>query len=164
MRNQLISLISVAALLTACDMTDENKKVTGGFDNFPTSDSCGDGNTEVSAAEAEFQKDVQTTVYFGFDRSDISSDAQSTLMAQVEMLKKTTNGIIVEGYCDPRGTTEYNLALGERRAHAVKHFLANHGIEASRIETVSYGKERLIDGGMSEESYAKNRRAVTVVR
>ncbi|MGI4851111.1 MAG: OmpA family protein [Janthinobacterium lividum] len=164
MRNQLISLISVAALLTACDMADENKKVTGGFDNFPTSDSCGESNTEVSSSEADMQRDARDTVHFGFDRSDINAEAQATLMAQVDMLKKVTGGISIEGYCDPRGTTEYNLALGERRAHSVKRFFVQNGIEASRIETVSYGKDRLIDGAMTEEAYAKNRRAVTVVR
>ena len=163
MRNQLISLVSIAALLTACDVADENKKVTGGFDNFPTSESCGESNTEVAAAETEFQKDVQTTVNFGFDRFNISSEAQAILMGQVDMLKKTTDGITVEGYCDVRGTTEYNLALGERRANAVKHFLIQNGIDASRIKTVSYGKEKLFDTGMTEDAHAKNRRAETVV-
>ena len=163
MRNQLISLVSVAALLTACDMADENKKVTGGFDNFPTSDSCGESNTEVAAAETEFKKDVQTMVNFGFDRFDISSEAQAILMGQVDMLKQTTDGITINGYCDVRGTTEYNLALGERRAHAVKHFLVQNGIDASRIKTVSFGKENVVDTAMTEDAHAKNRRAETVV-
>lgn len=163
MRNQLMSLVAVAALLTACDSTDDKKTVTGGFDNFPT---CTDENTtSTSEVASDFQKDVQTTVNFAFDKSDINAEAQVVLMQQADWLKKMPNAAaIIEGHCDQRGTTEYNMGLGERRAHAVKHFLISNGIEASRLETVSYGKERPVNGEENEAAYAQNRRAVTVLR
>ncbi len=163
MRNQLMSLVAVAALLTACDSTDDKKTVTGGFDNFPT---CTDENmTSTSESASDFQKDVQTTVHFGFDQSTINAEAQTVLMQQADWLKRMPEAAaLIEGHCDQRGTTEYNMALGERRAHAVKHFLVANGIEASRLETVSYGKERPVDGSENEAAYAQNRRAVTVLK
>jgi peptidoglycan-associated lipoprotein len=103
------------------------------------------------------------TVYFDYDRYDLRPDAIATLEKAAKVLKQYPNAIItIEGHCDERGTVEYNLALGERRAHAVKTYLINYGIKPDNLITISYGKERPIDPGHNEEAWAKNRRAVLV--
>ena len=102
------------------------------------------------------------TVYFGFDQSTLASDAQSILDANIAKLKSGSQQIRLEGHADERGTREYNLALGERRANAVAQYLVANGISKSRIETISYGKERPADPGHDESAWAKNRRVELV--
>ena len=103
-------------------------------------------------------------VFFDFDKYDLSADARATLRKEADWLAMYDSiTITVEGHCDERGTREYNLALGERRATAVKNYLVALGISPSRITTVSYGKERPAVLGSNEEAWAKNRRAVTVI-
>lgn len=105
-------------------------------------------------------------VLFGFDSSSVSAAEGAKLDKQVEWLKDSQCSnvrIVVEGHCDARGTSEYNLGLGKRRADAVKAYLVSKGIAADRIETVSYGKERPAVVGNDAAAYAKNRRGVTVV-
>ncbi len=103
-------------------------------------------------------------VFFAFDSSLLSSRAQSTLSKQVAYLKSNSSvKVSIEGHADERGTREYNLALGARRANAVKNYLVGAGISSSRISTISYGKERPAVVGSSESAYAQNRRAVTVL-
>src|ERR1700738_4889802 len=103
-------------------------------------------------------------VVFAFDRADITPEAQEILARQADWLRRYPNvTVTIEGHCDERGTREYNLALGERRAQAVKNVLVASGIMPSRITTISYGKERPAVVGSSEEAYAQNRRAVTTV-
>lgn len=102
-------------------------------------------------------------VFFDFDRSVIRNDARATLDKQAEWLNRyPTVTVRIEGNTDDRGTREYNLALGERRANAAKNYLTGLGIDASRLSTVSYGKERPLALGSDEASWARNRRAVTV--
>jgi peptidoglycan-associated lipoprotein len=103
-------------------------------------------------------------VFFGYDSADISSDAQRILDANADVLKKNSTWVItVEGHCDERGTAEYNLALGERRAGAARAYLVSLGIAGDRIRTVSYGKEFPFDPAHTEEAWAKNRRGHFVV-
>ncbi len=98
-------------------------------------------------------------IYFDYDKSNIRSDAREILKANAEIFTKNSSAtIVVEGYCDERGTTEYNMALGERRAQETKQYLENLGINASRIETISYGEERPLDSRSTEEAWAQNRR------
>ncbi|HKJ74926.1 MAG TPA: peptidoglycan-associated lipoprotein Pal [Alphaproteobacteria bacterium] len=112
----------------------------------------------------DFKVSAGNTVYFGFDKYDLTGDAQATLRRQAQWLKTYGNvTVTVEGHCDERGTREYNLALGERRANAVKNYLVALGVSASRIQTISYGKERPAVLGSNEAAWAKNRRAVTVI-
>ncbi len=99
------------------------------------------------------------TVYFAFNEYTIASDSQSILDNNIAKLKNGNQPIRVEGHADERGTREYNLALGERRANAVVQYLVANGIAKSRIETISYGKERPADAGHDESAWAKNRRA-----
>ena len=103
------------------------------------------------------------TIYFDTDRYNIDSEDAAALASQAQWLMRYPNKrATIEGHCDERGTREYNLALGERRANAAKTYLASLGVDASRLSTVSYGKERPVALGSDEASWAKNRRAVTV--
>ncbi|MBY8828458.1 peptidoglycan-associated lipoprotein Pal [Hephaestia mangrovi] len=123
------------------------------------------GNTVVPGSAADFKQSVSSdTVHFDTDKSDIDPEAQQILDSQAQWLAKYPNvRITIEGHCDERGTREYNLALGDRRANAAKNYLAERGVDPSRINTISYGKERPIALGSDEASWAQNRRAVTVV-
>ena len=105
---------------------------------------------------------VSDTVYFSLDSSTLSSEAQAVLNAQAKYIKDNNTTVVVEGHCDERGTREYNLALGERRANAVKQYLQSAGVAAANLTTISYGKERPVATGSDEASWALNRRAVTV--
>ena len=112
----------------------------------------------------DFVENTTDTVFFAFDSSSLSAEAQAALDTQVAWLKKHDDvNVIVQGHCDDRGTREYNLDLGERRANAVKQYLVSQGIEESRISTISYGKERPAVLGNNEAAWAQNRRAITVV-
>jgi len=118
----------------------------------------------VPGSQQDLEASAGDRVFFAFDRSDITPEAQEILARQADWLRRYPNvTVTIEGHCDERGTREYNLALGERRAQAVKNVLAASGIPASRISTISYGKERPAVVGSSEEAYAQNRRGVTTV-
>lgn len=107
---------------------------------------------------------VGDRVFFGFDRYDLSREAQLTIERQAEWMKIYPNvNVIVEGHCDERGTREYNLALGDKRATSVKNYLVALGIDGSRVTTISYGKERPAVLGSNEAAWAQNRRSVIVV-
>lgn len=113
----------------------------------------------------EFEKEIGNEVLFAYNTSSLSQEAQQSLMRQAQWLKAhPTFNITVEGHCDERGTREYNIALGERRAHAVKSFLMHNGVDSDRIETISYGKERPAVIGNNEAAWSKNRRGVTALR
>ena len=104
------------------------------------------------------------TVYFGFDSSNLEGTAKETAKANAEFLKANTNvDIQVEGHCDERGGRQYNLALGERRAKAIRDYLVALGVESKRVTTISYGNERPAAEGSDESSWSKNRRANFVV-
>ncbi|MBZ0154650.1 MAG: peptidoglycan-associated lipoprotein Pal [Alphaproteobacteria bacterium] len=99
-------------------------------------------------------------VYFDYDKYDIKDDAQPVLKDLAAFLSKNKNTkVVVEGHCDDRGTDEYNLALGDKRANAAKEYLVSLGIPSNRIETVSYGEEKPVCKESTEECWAKNRRA-----
>ena len=103
-------------------------------------------------------------VFFAFDSTEVSAEGRAALDANAVLLRKYATWVVtVEGHCDDRGTAEYNLALGERRALAAKNYLVSLGVEGKRLNTVSYGKEFPFDPGKTEEAYAKNRRAHFVI-
>ncbi|HEV8337266.1 MAG TPA: peptidoglycan-associated lipoprotein Pal [Candidatus Polarisedimenticolia bacterium] len=107
---------------------------------------------------------VLGTIYFEFNKSDLSSEALEQLRKNAQWLKTNSKyRVRIEGNCDDRGTVEYNLALGERRATAAKSYLVKAGIDGSRIETISYGEEHPVDPGHNEEAWLKNRRDDFVV-
>jgi len=104
-------------------------------------------------------------VHFDFDKYNIRPDAAGVLKGKAAWLKENPDAsVIIEGHCDDRGTAQYNLALGERRATASKNFLVRLGVSASRMETISYGEERPLDPGNNEAAWAKNRRAQFVIK
>jgi peptidoglycan-associated lipoprotein len=112
----------------------------------------------------DFVINIGERIYFDTDSYDVRSDAQPTLAAQAQWLNRyPAVKVRIEGNADERGTREYNLALGARRANAVREFLVAQGVSGSRIETLSYGKEKPIDGGSGEEAWAKNRNARTAI-
>ncbi len=105
-------------------------------------------------------KFVNEDVYFNFDDATLTSDARMILKQKVSWLRENPGAaVLIEGHCDERGTSEYNIALGQRRAQSIKTFMANAGISASRLSTVSYGEERPVDFANNERAWAKNRRA-----
>ena len=119
----------------------------------------------VPGSQADFVAFTQgaDTIYFDTDRYNIDSVDAAALQTQAQWLGKyPQKRATIEGHADERGTRDYNLALGERRANAAKNYLVGIGVDASRITTVSYGKERPVALGSDEASWAKNRRAVTV--
>ncbi|CAN5318161.1 peptidoglycan-associated lipoprotein Pal [soil metagenome] len=112
----------------------------------------------------DFVINIGERIYFDTDSYDVRSDAQPTLAAQAQWLNRYPSVVVrIEGNADERGTREYNLALGARRANAVREFLVGQGVSGSRISTLSYGKEKPIDGGSSEDAWAKNRNARTAI-
>ena len=102
--------------------------------------------------------------FFDFDDASLRDDAKNALENNSKYLEKKTGSVVIEGHCDERGSVEYNIALGEKRARAAKDFMVSYGVSASRITTISYGKERPFDQGHSEDAWAKNRRAHFVAK
>ena len=122
-------------------------------------------NRIIPGSQADFVQQMagQDTIYFDTDKYNIDSVDAVALQTQAQWLMRyPAKRATVEGHADERGTRDYNLALGERRANAAKNYLVSLGVETGRVTTVSYGKERPIALGSDEESWAKNRRAVTV--
>ena len=118
----------------------------------------------LPGSERDFVVNVGDRAYFDFDRATIRTDAAQVLAAQAQWLARyPAVRVRIEGNCDERGTREYNLALGARRADAVREFLIEHGIQGGRIATISYGKERPLDPGHDETAWARNRNAHTAI-
>ena len=131
----------------------------------PSQTTGGDSTAPVPGSQADFVAQMmgQDTIYFDTDRFNIDATDQAALAAQAAWLGRyPAKRITIEGHADERGTREYNLALGERRANAAKNYLVSLGIDAGRINTVSHGKEKPVALGSDEASWAQNRRAVTV--
>jgi peptidoglycan-associated lipoprotein len=157
MVKKFLCLMAALVMVSACDSTGDNDGLNG---------ANGAGKVGVAApgTQEDLTVNVGDRVFFGFNKSDLSAEARATLDRQAAWLKKyATVKATVEGHADERGTREYNLALGERRAVAAKNYLVAAGIDASRVKTVSYGKERPAVLGSNEAAWAQNRRAVTVV-
>lgn len=124
---------------------------------------------ETLSAEERARREAETAfvnqdIYYDFDKYDLTPRAREVLADKAHFLKRfPTVKVLIEGHCDERGTSEYNLALGERRANAAKQYLIHLGIAENRISTISYGKERPVDPGHNEAAWAKNRRAHFVI-
>src|ERR1700674_1445403 len=158
----LIRFIAVAGaflMLVACSSTPEPGAGGPGGPSGPGGSSRGGPGSQQDLAATAGDR-----VFFAYDRSDISSEAQQILQRQSGWLKRYPNvSVTIEGHTDERGTREYNLALGERRAQAVKNVLVALGVPAARVSTISYGKERPIVVGSDEAGYAQNRVGITTV-
>jgi len=175
MFTRAISLLSVMFLLSACGGSNGANSELNSGTNVHNSDISGtSGAGKVSSSELytlesgsqdELIDKIGDRVYFTFNSSSLTDTAQKTLRRQAGwLLKNKSVGITIEGHCDERGTREFNLALGDRRANAVKNFLMSLGVTANRVTTISYGKERPEYLGSNEAAWSKNRRAVMVVK
>jgi len=160
-------LILLAALAASAGCAHKRPKVLppAAGDVAPPTGPVSTGDTVEPGSPQDFQRSVMSdTIHFALDQYDIDPQSRAILDTQAAWLMKWPNRrITIEGHCDERGTREYNLALGDRRANAAKNYLAAKGIDPSRITTISYGKERPIALGSDEASWAQNRRAVTIV-
>ena len=170
----IIKLLASALLvffLAACSTTPKDTADSSGSGSTSTSsDVSSSGETDSASASIEpgSQEDlivnVGDRVFFNYDSAELDTDAQELLQDQVAWLKQYSNvSVIIEGHCDERGTREYNLALGEKRAQSVKNYLINLGISSDRVSTISYGKERPAVVGSNDGAWAQNRRSVTIV-
>jgi peptidoglycan-associated lipoprotein len=170
---RFLMIAAVMFTVSACSSTDDQtaldeqgmagqeQTTTGG----PLSDVYGNPTGGAAGTQEDLAQNVGDRVFFGYDRYDVSDEARMTLDKQAAWLNQYPNlSITIEGHADERGTREYNLALGERRANSVKNYLVALGVSASRINTISYGKERPAVVGSDESSWAQNRRGVTVVQ
>ena len=168
----LLVFFLAACSTTPKDTADSSGSGSSSYSSSDVSSSEEGTITETSPESASItpgsQEDlivnVGDRVFFNYDSSDLDSDAQELLQDQVAWLKQYSDvSVIVEGHCDERGTREYNLALGEKRAQSVKNYLISLGISSDRISTISYGKERPAVVGSNDGAWAQNRRSVTVV-
>lgn len=157
MQFKVLALCFLAvAGLAACSSTNNQANMGGGSTT---------AGAAVPGSAEDFVQSVGDRIFFGFDRYDVSSDAAVVLQRQAEWLAKyPSTMIVVEGHCDERGTREYNLALGERRANAVKAHMVSLGVDANRVEVISYGKERPFVAGSNEEAWAQNRVGRVVIK
>src|SRR3546814_7948221 len=123
------------------------------------------GNAVIPVSQQDFVANVSSDrIFFDFDQYNVDAEDQATLRSQAQWLQRNPAvRVTLEGHADERGTRDSNIALGERRANAAKNYLASLGIDPSRLNVISYGKERPAALGSNEEAWAQNRRAVTVV-
>ena len=181
MRTKLLSLLAIALLVSACATEPEEAGSASGQGTSTQAMSRGGGGAAVAAtpmkpavvqpkglapdSEEYLVANVGDRVFFDFDKSDIKTEAADTLKRQAAWMEDNPNiTVVIEGHCDERGTREYNLALGERRANSVREYLISLGVSADRITTISYGKERPAVLGSNESAWAQNRRGVMVVK
>lgn len=164
-----LALIAVFGLLVGCSSTKtvEETVDTSAADAAAEAQRAADEAARLAALEAQRLAEeqeraryanVDTVFYFEFDRAILNSAARSALTIHAERLKANGGAVRLEGHADERGSREYNIALGERRANAVRDFLALQGVSTSSVETVSYGEERPVATGSSESSRSQNRR------
>lgn len=151
MLKKLFAIALTLVIITACKSSTK-ESMTGSWLDGDMSSTSGD------------QRNAVNVVYFNYDSSSIDETAKGKLEEQAKMWSASSNKpvLVVQGHCDERGTVDYNLALGERRAYAAKKELIKFGVPAEKIETISYGKERPAVMGNDESAWSLNRRAVTI--
>lgn len=177
MNRRLLAALALALLTAACSSTPDSS-ATAATDGSTTdraplarndvifdNDMSDTKNAGAPGSQDDLNAQAGDRVFFALDSTDLSAEARATLEKQAAWLKQYANvGITIEGHADERGTREYNLALGERRAQSVKNYLVSLGVPADRLNTISYGKERPAVMGSDEESWSRNRRGVTTVQ
>ena len=155
---QLLSALAAVALLSACASEPETAAATG-------AGGAGASSGIRPGSQEDLRANVGDRIFFATDRSTVAPDQRSVLTRQATWMGTNASvQVTLEGHADERGTREYNLALGQRRANAARDVLVASGVAGSRIQTVSYGKDRPEALGSDETAWAQNRRAVTVVR
>ena len=170
MKMKIIAIIGAVSLLSACE-TASQKVVTG---SAASNSGSASSSSSVDKKKSLFAQAKQTAadkliavgdrVLFDYDSAKLDSSSKILLDSQSRFLRANTDlNFVVEGHCDERGTREYNLALGEKRATAVRDYLVINGIDPDRIKVISYGKEKPAVIGSNGMAYSKNRRAVTII-
>jgi peptidoglycan-associated lipoprotein len=157
---------ATALLLTACASDTANPGGAGaGANGTGGTSGVGGAGRGAPGSQEDLTQTAGDRIYFETDQSLVTPEARATLDRQVQWLQQNARiGIWVAGNCDERGTEEYNLALGQRRADADRDYLASRGIDTSRVQTISYGKSRPVDPSSTQDSWAHNRNAITSVR
>ena len=171
MVKKILLSVLLALFVSACATKPKDSASTTGSGTTSTestvsssSDDSADGESIEPGSQEDLIVNVGDRVFFGYDSAELDSDAQELLQNQVAWLKQYSDtSVTIEGHCDERGTREYNLALGEKRAQAVKNYLISLGVSSDRVSTISYGKERPSVVGSHEGAWSQNRRSVTIV-
>ncbi len=170
MRSKVLSLIALGLLLAACQTAPQQGGAAGGAGAAvqPTSPPTSGGpattlNAPAPGSRGDFEL-IGDRVLFDFDKSDLRPEYRARIERWADWLKRYPNvRLTIEGHCDERGTREYNIALGDRRANAAKRYLVSLGIDTNRVTTISYGKERPAVVGSNESAWQQNRRGQAVV-
>jgi len=170
---KFLSMIAALTLVAACETAPQDSGDSSGGGASSQASASGSGSTGATSgsttnvqpgSQEDLVLNVGDRVFFGFDQYNLTAEARATAQRQAAWLKANpTVTVAIEGHADERGTREYNLALGERRATAVKNYLVTLGVSASRVSTISYGKERPVAEGHNEQAWSQNRRGVMVV-
>ena len=165
---KLVLAIFIFSLATGCSSWRKKSGAGAGGDSAVTTETTGGGGSEkVDASPMNYGTtgsdsgsiEGLQSISFDYDKATLAPGEKAKLQGNVDWLKKNGGKVQVEGHCDQRGSTEYNLSLGERRAISVKKMMVSMGISADQLSTVSFGKEKLLASGESEADMAKNRRA-----
>lgn len=170
---KFLSMIAALTLVAACETAPVDSGDSSGSGATSQTSASSSSNGTVSSnsgtnvqpgSQEDLVLNVGDRVFFGFDQYNLTAEARATVERQAGWLKANPSVTVsVEGHADERGTREYNLALGDRRATAVKNYLVTLGVSASRVEGVSYGKERPVALGHNDDAWSQNRRGVMVV-
>ena len=163
---KILLSIFLTIFITACSTTSKDSADASGSGSSTTSEelvTATDDSSVLSGSQEDLIVNVGDRVFFGYNSAELDSDAQELLQDQVAWIKQYNASVTVEGHCDERGTREYNLALGEKRAQAVKNYFTSMGVPSARVTTISYGKERPAVVGSNDGAWSQNRRSVTTV-
>jgi peptidoglycan-associated lipoprotein len=164
MKLAFLPVAATALLLAACSSAPSEPDAAAGGGGITTTDTSGLNGSAAAGSQADLEQNVGDRVFFGFDSTTLDEQARATLQRQGTWLQQYPSvSATIEGHTDERGTREYNLALGERRASAAARYLSSLGVDEARLTTISYGKDRPANPGNDEAAWTENRRAVTVI-
>jgi peptidoglycan-associated lipoprotein len=170
---RILSLLAVLVLVAGCSSTPKDEAAMSADGDLMAGDRAAVGSAvdqsgvagPTPGSQQDLVVNVGDRIFFGYDQSDLTTEARTTVERQAQWLKTYANvNITVEGHADERGTREYNLALGEKRATTIRNYLIANGVAPNRVQTISYGKERPAVMGADDVSWAQNRRGVLVVQ
>lgn len=176
MRPSFLVALLLAVSLTACSAADTGANSGAGGATGPygaggagaaggAGGAAGNASQATPGSEEDLVQTIGDRIYFDTDQSLLSDDARATLDRQAAWLQRYPSAnIVIAGNCDERGTEEYNIALGQRRANADREYLVAHGVDVGRIRLISYGKDRPTDPASTPDAWAKNRNAITFVQ
>ena len=166
---KILLSIFIAAFISACSTkpsatsNSTGSGSTSDSDSSTSSTSMSDEDSIEPGSQEDLIVNVGDRVFFDYNSAELDEDAQELLQDQVAWMKQYDASVTIEGHCDERGTIEYNLALGEKRAQAVKNYIIGLGVDSSRVSTISFGKERPAVVGSNDGAWSQNRRSVTTV-